>query len=165
MANLPPRSSLRWFRVSDVPAVLECLSDCYAWQSHWDVDAGRTRKCAGVDCLMCAEGSEVVNRYVFIVRCEMGIAWLLELRDGQRRAVEQANISGSCSGARFQVRREGRAITAVFFGRSDSPEMRSIEALGETLGLPGIRQHRSVSPEMIEAEVDWEDDYSDVASS
>jgi hypothetical protein len=147
MAKLSPRESVRWYRAAERPSDVVAVSDCYEWASHWDVDAGRTRRCGGAECVLCADGSPVVRRYVFFVRCSMGIVWALELRDGQRRAIEAANRDGSCLGALFRLRLEGRALDCAYMGKDTVTIERPIDAFGESLGLPAIRAAVNCPPE------------------
>lgn len=108
MANLPLPSKPKWFMATQQGRELVCLSDAHFWLSHWDSDVGRSRRCGGSDCVLCAAGLRPVYRFVFLVEDRTHRDWWLELREAHRAAIESANCpSSGCCGAVFYVSRRG----------------------------------------------------------
>ncbi len=59
------------------------LITCSAWYfvpTHWDTQAGRSRRCGGEDCLLCRTENRPVHRYYNCVELASGELRLLEFR-------------------------------------------------------------------------------------
>ena len=130
-----PKLRPEWVILTDRRQEFLCLSEATPWVSHWDVDAGRSRKCAGARCWLCHCGVPKVLRVIILVIDDQGRERLLELRERHRPLWE----SSSLVGARLHARKEGLAKNSpVVIARAGREEIapRDISRLIECLGLP-----------------------------
>lgn len=112
------------------------------WLSHWDTGARRSRRCAGVDCALCARGVDTVTRYVLLVS-DKHSEYLLELRPRHYELINEIqDIHGSIVGSCLRVWRDSTAANApvhlLYLSRDDSIVERDITRLVATLGLSPV---------------------------
>ncbi len=142
MADLPPPSKPGWFVASVHRVHLTCLSDCHFWLSHWDATAGRSRRCGGASCALCALGMRPVYRFVFLAEDAMHRDFWLELREAHRSTIEEANdVASGCAGAVLCVYRRGpgkRAPVVVDYIERVARLEIDVSLFVSSLGLPPV---------------------------
>lgn len=122
------------------------------WVSHWDTDIGRSRRCGGDECALCARGLPRVRRWVLLVELLEGDLRWLELRDRHYAQVERIQVEGGgACGRQLVVWRKGHARNAPVEVRvqEESREVvyQDISAFVGTLGEVALLVRRKVQPE------------------
>lgn len=142
--RLPPPTSnaLAWLKVGVIPLEVVILGGA-AWASHWDPNLGRSRRCAGAACALCAKGGRPQLRYVFLVRLTDGTEAWLELREAQYRdLLDLQEVYGDLVGMRLRVYKSTphpRAkVVLERVGAEAVPYERDVSNFVARLGLPPL---------------------------
>ena len=140
MSKLPPKSSPRFVSLGERRTEFVVCSQVEHWVSHWDNVAGRSRRCGGVRCLLCAVGSPKVLRFVAMAVDDRGQEVLIELRERHRQIAERIEATlANGEGVRIVGRKEGSAKNSPCDWRVLGVEpvfRREIKLLVAAMGLP-----------------------------
>lgn len=131
-------TSPRWLELTDRRQEVTCLSQLYHWESHWDIEARRSRRCGGKLCYCCSIGAQRQLRVVLLVQTASGEERLLEVRERHRESFDRFE---STVGLRLFVRKEGTAKNApvsVRPGEFGYAIERDISRLVDCLGLSPV---------------------------
>lgn len=138
----PTSNALSWLQVGLVPLEVVILGGA-AWSSHWDARAGRSRRCAGANCALCAKGHPPQLRYVFLVRTTEGLEAWLELREAQYSdLVALQDVFGDLVGMRLRVYKSSphpkARVVIERVGAEVVPFERDVTGFVSRLGLPPV---------------------------
>ena len=142
--ELPNSPNLKFWLPSSKRTTAIVLSPVEWWFSHWVRDLKRSRKCAGNNCLHCAQGDPVVLRYVLAIRRADGIPCLIELRDRHRELLNEmcAHPDGA-PGHILAIKRKTEAAKSwieveLLSDQKEAMVPMDISRLVATLGLPPL---------------------------
>lgn len=142
MSRLPEPDKPQFAKFSERRSELVICSRVEHWVSHWDVEKGRSRKCAGLECSLCAVGVPRVTRFIVMAIDSRGHEVLVELRERHRHILEQieATVTNG-EGVRITARKEGQArnspVTFTILG-PEAVYRREISKLVDCFGLPPL---------------------------
>lgn len=146
-------SSPRWFKAGERRQELLVVSAVHRWESHWDANIQRSRRCGGRNCYACQVGSPKIARFVCIAVDDRGTDWLVEFRPRHEAVLEQMQSGKeTAAGCRICIKKEGAAknsaVSIVFLGR-EYALCRDITRLVETLGEAAmlVREETNLSNE------------------
>ena len=106
-----PDTHCVWYKPSVLPVEALIIGAAH-WYSHWDASIGRTRRCGGIACALCAAGRSVEQRYVLMCRI-LGDEQLVELRSRHWLILSEIqDIYGSVIGATIRLWRDSSASNA-----------------------------------------------------
>jgi hypothetical protein len=145
--KLPTSESPKWIQLTSRAQTLVALSKVEHWFSHWDPNQGfkgKTRRCGGERCALCALGAQKQLRFVILVKpTAVGSpAKLIEFREPQRNALEMLIAAGTV-GTTIKARKEGNASNSpAHLEVMKLPKAHVIETcitrLVQSLGLPPL---------------------------
>jgi len=143
MSRLPSKDGPRFIKLSERRVELVVCSKVEWWVSHWDNQAGRSRRCGGVSCALCQIGSPKALRFVVMCVDARGQEVLLELRERHREIAERIDSTvANGQGVRIVARKDGGASNSPVDVRVLGPEpvyRREITLLVASFGLPALR--------------------------
>lgn len=139
---LPRSEKPEWVVVTQRRQELTVISEPTPWMSHWDTVKGRSRRCGGPNCQLCAMGMPRQIRYVLLCVDSHGHERLLELRERHADYLDRLiSEHGSTVGLRVAVLRDGAAknspVSFRFLCR-ESAVARDIKLLVSRFGLPPL---------------------------
>ena len=142
-------SSPRWFKAGERRQELLIVSAVHRWESHWDANIQRSRRCGGRNCYACQVGSPRIARFVCIAVDDRGTDWLVEFRPRHEAVLEQMQSGkDSAAGCRICIKKEGSAknsaVSIVLLGR-EYALCRDITRLVETLGEAALLVRESTN--------------------
>jgi hypothetical protein len=110
MAALPGKVKPEWVHFTDRRLELVVISPVEGWISHYGAGRGKSPRCGGVRCALCAIGNPKQVRFVMLCMDDRGNERLLELRERHRKIVERIHASLEAGeGVRIVGRKEGKA--------------------------------------------------------
>lgn len=143
MSRLPEPDKPLFIKCTERRAEYLVCSRVEHWVSHWDVEKGQSRRCAGLECALCQYGVPRVTRFVVMALDSRNRECLIELRERHRHILEQIEASlTNGEGVRITARKEGNArnspVTFTILG-PEAVFRREITKLVDTFGLPPLR--------------------------
>jgi hypothetical protein len=142
VSNLPGAVSTRWVQATERAQRLLIVSEVRHWVSHWEASSGRSRRCGGEGCALCALGGQRQLRMVVLCVDGRGNDILFEFRERHRAVLE--GILERCKttvGVRISVWKDGSAKNSpvcVKYIDQEHAQEREISRLVESFGLPPV---------------------------
>jgi len=137
---LPKPKKVLWLVASQKKQRVVIISRIRFWTSHWDVTAGKSRRCAGDACQLCAAGLPQQIRYVCLVVDQLGSQRLLEFRERHYAVLETMRCQPRGElGTVIVIQKSGEAKNSPVEIKAVGQEQvieQEISRLVESLGLP-----------------------------
>lgn len=142
MSELPKAVSIRWVAATERAQRLLIVSEVRHWVSHWEASSGRSRRCGGEGCALCALGGQRQLRMVVLCVDGRGNDILFEFRERHRDVLQQIlERHKTTVGVRISVWKDGGAKNSpvcVKLIDKEFAQEREIARLVESFGLPPV---------------------------
>lgn len=145
MNEAPPRVGTPWYHPQQELDVVICLTQVEHWVSHYSPEQGRSVRCSGDNCPLCAKGWGQQLRVVIGVQSAKQGRCLMELRERHRQVFEGLEI-----GRKIRVCKTGSAknspVECALMGLIEAEEW-SIAPLVAHLGLNPFKRNSDQTSE------------------